>query len=91
MSIFKTKNEKQKRDIRFECLCERWCVIVKRTEFDYEYDYEYKLRTSAELSNIITSYMTENELAFEILDMAYEDVKDVFKRNAIIRRFKENE
>lgn len=64
---------------------------MKKTEYDYEYDYEYKLRTSAELSNLITSYMTKNELTFEILDMAYEDVKDVFKRNAIIRRYKAEE
>ena len=57
-------------------------------QIEYEHDCEYKLRTSAKLANVITSYMIKNELTFEILDMAYEDIKDVFKRNAIIRGFK---
>ena len=51
-----------------------------------EYDYEYKMRVSVELANVITSYMVENELTLEILDIAYEDVKDIYNRNAIIRR-----
>ena len=63
---------------------------MKREEFDYEYDCEYKIRVSAELANVITTYMVENELTFEILDMAYEDVKEVFKRNAIIRKHEVN-
>lgn len=61
---------------------------MKREEYDYEYDYENKMRTSAELANVITSHMIKNELTFEILDIAYEDVKEVYNRNAIIRRHK---
>lgn len=40
-----------------------------------EYDYEYKMRTSAELANVITSHMIANELTFELWEMAYEDIK----------------
>ena len=59
---------------------------MNQKEYDYEYDYEYKMRVSVELANVITSYMVENELTLEILDIAYEDVKDIYNRNAIIRR-----
>ena len=64
---------------------------MNQKEYDYEYDFEYKMRVSSELANVITSYMVENELTFEILDIAYEDVKEVYNRNAIIRRHKLDE
>ena len=53
----------------------------------YETDFEHKSRTSGELSNVITSYMIDHELTLEILELACEKVKHVYKTDAVIRKY----
>ena len=52
-----------------------------------EFDFEFKIRTSAELSNVITSYMMENGLTLEVLDLAYKKVVEAYRKNATIRKY----
>lgn len=38
------------------------------------------------LSNIITNCMIAKEMTLECLDRAYENIKEVYRRNAIIKK-----
>lgn len=40
----------------------------------------------AALSNVITNCMIENGMTFECLGMAYENVKEVFRKDATIKK-----